>query len=100
MYVDLPTTGCNILTSATSLYNYSADGRTRQTFVLLDGNIYKTAETYNQYGYTYTGTCLQTGDLVYKPEVKIYFEALAFVLCFVIGVLLYSLIIRRLRWRS
>lgn len=100
MYVELPTTGCNILNSATSLYNYSPDGQTRQTFVLLDGNIYKTAESYNQYGYTYTGTCLNTGDLVYKPEIKIYFEFIAGIVVGIIFWLIFKLIIKRIRWRG
>lgn len=100
MYVDLPSTGCNILNSATSLYNYSSDGRTRQNYVLLDGILYKTSESYNQYGYTYTGTCLQAGDLVYKPEIKIYFEFISLAVLFAIFVVIFNLIIKRLRWRS
>lgn len=100
MYVELPSTGCNIIQSATSFYNYSPDSKTRQTFVLVDGIAYKQSETYNQYGYTYTGTCLNTGDLVYKPEFKIYFEAIAFSVCLVLGILLYNLIFKRLRWRA
>lgn len=100
MYVELPSTGCNVIQSSTTFYNYSPDSKTRQTFVLIDGNIYKQSESYNQYGYTYTGTCLSTGDLVYKPELKIYFEAIAFSLCIFLGWLLFHLIIRRLRWRS
>lgn len=100
MYVDLPSTGCNILNSSTTLYNYSNDGRTRQTFILLDGNLYKQSESYNQYGYTYSGTCLQAGDLIYKPEIKIYFEFLSGVLVGIIFWLMFKLIIKRLRWRG
>lgn len=100
MYVDLPSTGCNVIQSSTTFYNYSPDGRTRQTYVLIDGNKYLQSESYNQYGYSYTGTCLNTGDLVYKPELKIYFEALSIVACVGIGLLLFNLFVKRLRWRS
>lgn len=77
MDVRLPDTGCNILNSATSFYNYSDDTRTRETYIIYDGQAHKTGETYNQYGYSYTGTCMETGDLVYKPELEIYFIHIA-----------------------
>lgn len=70
MNVELPTTGCNIISSATSFYNYSDDLRTRQTYIIYDGKAIKQSESYSQYGYSYSGDCLSTGDLVYKPEVK------------------------------
>lgn len=70
MNVELPTSGCNIINSATSFYNYSTDLRTRTTYIIYDGKAIKQAENYSQYGYSYTGDCLSTGDLVYKPEVK------------------------------
>lgn len=100
MYVDLPTTGCNVIQSSTSFYNYSPDRRTRQNYVLIDGIAYLQSVSYNEYGYNYSGTCLNSGDLVYKPELKIYFEGIAFVICTLIGILLYNLVIKRLRWRS
>lgn len=77
MDVELPSSGCNILNSSTTFYNYSPDAKTRQFWIIYDGVAHKQAETYNQYGYAYTGTCLNTGDLVYKPELKIYFPFLA-----------------------
>lgn len=70
MNVELPSEGCNIINSATTFYNYSADSRTRDTYIIYDGKAIKQSSSYNQYGYTYTGECLNTGDLVYKPEVK------------------------------
>lgn len=100
MYVELPAAGCNIVNSATTIYNYSPDSHTRTTYVLIDGKLYKQSESYSQMGYTYSGTCLSTGDLQYRPEIKIYFEAISFALCFIIGWLLFRLIIRRLRWRG
>lgn len=81
MNVELPSTGCNIINSSTTFYNYSADGRTRESYVIYEGKAFLQSSTYNQYGYTYTGTCLDTGDLVFKPEVGVYFPVIAFGIC-------------------
>lgn len=96
MDVEIPTTGCNIIASATSFYNYSSDGRTRETYFIYDGVPHLQSSTYNQHGYTYTGNCLSTGDLVYKPELKVYFPILAFsAVCFLL-IVIYRLMIKRL----
>ena len=97
MDVVLPDTGCNIINSSTSFYNYSSDARTRQTYIIYDGQAVLQSSTYNQYGYTYTGDCLSTGDLVYKPEYKeVLFPLLAFVSFLFILSLVYKIIIKRL----
>lgn len=70
MNVELPSTGCNIIGSATTFYNYSPDSKTRDTYIIYDGKAIKQSTSYNQYGYSYSGDCLNTGDLVYRPEVK------------------------------
>lgn len=70
MNVDLPDTGCNIINNSSSFYNYSQDGKTRETYYIYDGKAILQNSNYNQYGYTYSGTCLNDGDLVYKPELK------------------------------
>ena len=97
MNVELPSTGCNILRSDSSFYNYSNDSKTRQTYYIYDGQAKLESSVYNQYGYTYTGTCLETGDLVYKPEYKeVLFPLLGFVsFLFILG-LVYKIIIKRL----
>lgn len=92
MNVELPTTGCNIINSSTTFYNYSSDGRTRTSYVIYDGKALKQAETYNQYGYSYTGDCLNTGDLLYKPELVPLFEWCCIILCALIAVLLWKTI--------
>lgn len=74
MDVELPTTGCNILNSSTTFYNYSSDSRTRETYIIYDGEAHLQSSTYNQYGYSYSGDCLSTGDLVYKPELQVWFN--------------------------
>lgn len=101
MNIDLPVEGCNILTSDNSLYNYSADGHTRTHYVIYDGKLVKESEQYSQYGYSYTGTCLSTGDLVYKPELRINFEIYSLAVLLVVGYLLFSFILEklmRLKW--
>lgn len=83
MDVELPKTGCNIINSSTSFYNYSSDSRTRENYIIYEGKAILQSSTYNQYGYSYSGTCLHTGDLIYKPEIKIYFPFISFILvCF------------------
>lgn len=96
MDVVLPSTGCNIINSSTSFYNYSADARTRESYVIYDGSALLQSSSYNQYGYTYTGTCLHTGDLVYKPELKVYFPLASFcVVCFLL-IMIYRIFLKRL----
>lgn len=96
MNVELPTSGCNILVSSTSFYNYSSDGFYRDTYYIYDGVAHKQSSVYNQYGYSPSGTCLVTGDLVYRPELQVYFPFLQFVFITFILVLLYKIIIKRL----
>lgn len=96
MNVELPTTGCNILISSTSFYNYSPDRRTRQRYYIYDGVAHMESSTYSQYGYDYSGTCLDTGDLVYRPEIQVYFPFLAFLIVLFALFLVYKVIIKRL----
>lgn len=96
MNVELPSTGCNILISNTSFYNYSSDKRTRQRYYIYDGVAHLESSSTSTYGYDYTGTCLNTGDLVYKPEIRVYFPVISFCLvCFAL-LLIYNIFIKRL----
>lgn len=74
MEIQLPTTGCNISQSAGYIDNYNNTTRTRY---LISENkltmVYRT--TYNSLPTGYT--CLSTGDIIYKPELAIYFPILA-----------------------
>lgn len=96
MDVVLPTTGCNIINSSTTFYNYSPDGRTRASYVIYDGKAFLQSSNTNQYGYTYTGDCLVTGDLVYKPELDVYFPVISFCIICAILLFIYHLFIKRL----
>lgn len=96
MDVVLPETGCNIINSSTSFYNYSSDGRTRAYYVIYDGKAFLQSTNTSQYGYTYSGDCLVTGDLVYKPELDVYFPIISFCLVCAILLFIYHLFIKRL----
>ena len=95
MDVELPTTGCNIINSSTSFYNYSSDAKTRENYVIYEGKAILQSTTYNQYGYSYSGTCLHTGDLIYKPELQVYFPLLSFTLISFTFYLAYKIILWR-----
>lgn len=99
MDVELPSTGCNVLISADSFYNYSPDSRTRERYYIYEGVAHRQSSDYSQYGYTYTGTCLNTGDLVYKPELKeVFFPLISIASFSVIVYLAYRLILHHW-WR-
>lgn len=92
MNVDLPNTGCNIISSSSSFYNYHSDGRTRDTYIIYENQAILQNTSTSQYGYTYSGDCLTTGDLVYKPELQVYFQFFSVILCGLIAVLLWKTI--------
>lgn len=92
MDVVLPSSGCNIINSSSSFYNYSSDGHTRSSYIIYDGEAIKQSEAYNQYGYSYSGDCLITGDLKYKPELVPIFQFCSIILCSLIAVLLWKTI--------
>lgn len=97
MDVELPSTGCNILRSDSSFYNYSADSRTRSTYYIYNGQAKLESVASSQYGYTYSGDCLVTGDLVYRPEYKEVFLPFISILSFLfICAMIYHIIIKRL----
>ena len=97
MNVELPSTGCNILNSSTTFYNYSTDRHTRSTYILYDGKAYLQSSVSNQYGYDYSGQCLTTGDLVYKPEYKEFLLPLTALVSFILILgLVYKIFIRGL----
>lgn len=97
MNVELPTSGCNIISSSTSFYNYHDDGHTRDNYIIYDGKAILSATSSSQYGYSYTGTCLSTGDLVYKPEYKEFIMPFASIIAsLTIFIIAYRLVVRSL----
>lgn len=97
MDVVLPATGCNILISESSFYNYSPDSRIRERYYIYEGKAHKQSTDTSQYGFTYSGTCLSTGDLVYRPELKEVWFPLASIISFIFIIfMIYHIIIKRL----
>lgn len=96
MDVELPENGCNIINSNSNFYNYSQDGRTRTEYVIYDGKAILRSTQTNQYGYTYSGYCASTGDLVYKPELKVYLPLISFLLICIAWLIIYFCVFKRL----
>lgn len=99
MNVDLPTTGCNIINSSSSFYNYSNDNHTRTNYILYDGKAIKQSVSTSTYPYTVTGDCLTTGDLVYKPELSVIFQTISLCLALFIFVVISKVLLRKW-WRT
>lgn len=94
MNVELPS-GCNIINSATSFYNYTNSNRTRSLYYIYEGKAILSNSTTSTNAYTYTGTCLTTGDLKYKPELEVYLPVISFMLICMGLMLIYWAIFRR-----
>lgn len=94
MNVEMPA-GCNIINSASSFYNYSNSNRTRRLYYIYDGEAIMASESTSTNPYNYTGTCLSTGDIVYKPELRIYLPVISFCIICAAMALAYWVVIRR-----
>lgn len=94
MIVQLPSTGCNILANDNTLYNYP-NNNLRYTYTLYDGQLFLRESGSSTYGYNYTGTCLSTGDVVYKPEYDVVFQFFSFFLVAFAFILLYLILFKR-----
>lgn len=96
MEVEIPSGGCFIASGSTTFYHYLNNQRI--TYYLYDGKLIRGSQS----SYTNLPTgyhCLQSGDVVYKPELSVYFPFLAFCLISFAGLLIFNLIIKRL-WGS
>lgn len=74
---DIPTTGCNVLNSQSSIYNYY--NGIRQTFVQVGGKWIKSSES----GYSYTPSgliCIDVNQLNSNAQFEPIFYAIAFML--------------------
>lgn len=93
MDITLPTNGCNISQSAGYIDNYYNGTRTR---FLVNEN--KLVRAYSQ-SYTNMPTgyaCLTTGDIIYKPELAVYFTLLSLALVATGILLIYKITIGKL----
>ena len=93
MNIDLPSTGCNVLESADTIVNYSADGAIRSTYTIKNAQLYLSSVETGEY--IPTGTCLSTGDLEWEPQYKIAAELVSiFVVAFIFW-FIYHITLRR-----
>lgn len=87
---DIPTTGCNVLNSQSSIYNYY--NGVRQTFVQIGGKWIKNGES--SYTYTPSGlTCIDVSTLNSNAAFEPIFYAIAFML-FVAVIILFRWSVR------
>lgn len=96
MDVELPSTGCNIINSATSFYNYTNNDRTRSLYYIYDGKALLANTQTSNTGYNYTGSCLSTGDITYKPELKVWFPLVSVYIFLTVFILIYKVMLKRL----
>lgn len=89
MVVDLPSDGCNILQSSDLLYNYSDNNQNRREYVIYENTLVLRGTTSSSYGFTHNGTCISS--LIYKPELKVWFPIISFVIFFGIVIFVFRL---------
>lgn len=77
-YEGLPTTGCNVLYSN---YIDNFNGNTRSRYYLVGNKaVLSQRNTYNYNPRPEGSICVNNSDLIYNPELPIYFEFIAFIL--------------------
>ena len=92
----IPTSGCNVLTSDTQLYNYSSN--VRRTYRQVGGKwIFTAQDNYNTLPANYQ--CIDLSVLSSHAEFLPIYNALAFGLVMVVIILWFSVIKRVIRWR-
>lgn len=96
MEVTLPSGGCFAASGSNTYYHYLNNQRI--TYYLYDGKLIRgSSSTYTTLP---TGTyCLSQGDIVYKPEVEVYFPFMSFCMSALAGFIIFNLIFKRL-WGS
>lgn len=96
MEVELPSTGCNIMSSYNTVDNYFNGTRIR--YYIYDGKfIRSSSSSYSRL--PDNSYCLRSGDLVYKPEIPVYFSFMSFCIISFAGILLFNIVIKKL-WGS
>lgn len=96
MEIEIPSGGCFVAGSATSFTHYLNGQRT--TYYLNENQLIRGSSTSSSN--VPSGVyCLQQGDLVYKPELEIYYQFMSLILIGAALVLIWDLIIKNL-WRG
>lgn len=93
MEITLPTNGCNISQSAGYIDNYFNGTRTR--YIINENKLTPVYRTTYSGGTPQYYTCLVTGDLIYKPEIAVYFPILAGGMVLVALVVLWKVMLER-----
>lgn len=96
MEVEIPSGGCFTASGSTTFYHYLNNQRI--TYYLYDGKLIRGSSS----SYTNLPTgyhCLSAGDLVYKPEIQVYFPVISFVMIAFAGILLYNIVVKKL-WQG
>lgn len=96
MEVEIPSGGCFIASGSNTFAHYLNNQRI--TYYLYDGKLVRGSNS------SYTNMpsgyhCLSTGDLVYKPEIPVYFSFMSMCIVAFSGILLYNLVIKKL-WQG
>lgn len=93
MEVEIPSGGCFIASGSSTFYHYLNNQRI--TYYLYDGKLVRgSSSSYTSLPNGYH--CLSSGDLVYKPEIDVYFPFMSLFIILVGMYLVYDLIIKRL----
>lgn len=96
MEIEIPSGGCFIASGYNTFDHYLNNSRVR--YYLNENQLVRgSTSNYNNLPTGYH--CLSSGDLVYKPEISVYFPFMAFVLVAFAGILLYNIIIKKL-WQG
>lgn len=96
MEIELPTTGCSIFYGS-YIDHYTSNGYTRTRYYINEGKLVKNNTSSSNYNSIPSGaTCLQQGDLVYRPELEVYIPFLASSLFIFALILVYKIFIKRL----
>lgn len=93
MEVDIPSGGCFVASGSNTFYHYLNNNRI--TYYLYDGKFVRgSSSSYTSLPNGYH--CLSKGDLVYKPEITVYFPFMAFCIIAFVGILLFNIMIKNL----
>lgn len=96
MEIEIPSGGCFIASGYNTFDHYISNQRIR--YYLNDNKFVRgTSSSYTNLPTGYH--CLSTGDLVYKPEVPVYFSFMSFCLIAFAGILFFNIVIKKL-WGS
>lgn len=96
MEIEIPSVGCFVASGYNSFDHYLNNSRVRY-FLISNKLVRGSSSHYSNLPSGYH--CLQTGDLVYKPEIAVYFPFMAFGLVAFAGILLYNILIKKL-WQG